>query len=212
MCSLEAPQGAIQDILGLLAPTTHETELFDSLRTILIDFLHTRLPNIRLRVIPYGSVVTGLALPGTRCSSVSPPQMPAISDCSLSDADFTIIFEDDNGRSSWHLNMKRLEMLAPSIQQVADLGSFHFVRARVPVIKFALAGVDIDFTANSMDAEQASNFVKETIVESPAYKDAVLLFKHYLSPLGLMASNLGGMSSFVLSLIIRFCFKVGVMT
>lgn len=35
------------------------------------------------------------------------------------------------------------------------------------MIKFALAGVDVDLTANSMEAEEATTFIKSTIDESP---------------------------------------------
>lgn len=196
----------------MLAPTTHETETFSNLTTILLEFLSKCFPNQHFRLVPYGSVVTGLAIPGTRCSALSSSPLCTCSTIAPSDADYTVIFEEDIGCLTRSQCETRFAMLVPTLRQVADPGSFCYIRtAKVPVVKFALAQVEIDFTANCVEAEEASDFIKETINESPAYKEAVLLLKHYLTPKGLMASNKGGMSSFVLSLVVRFCFKVNML-
>lgn len=92
---------------------------------------------------------------------------------------------------------------------VADKdGSYTFVRAaRVPIIRLTIDGIDFDISVNSTEAEQVNDFILAKIASYPAYKDAVLTMKYILTIQGYMDSSCGGMSSFILSLVVLHYFE-----
>lgn len=130
-----------------------------------------------------------------------------------SDFDFSVIFPSDIAAGDTRFSkLKRLRALDHALYLVADMdGSYNFVRtARVPIIRLTVDGIDFDISVNSTEAEQVNEFILSKIANYPAYKDMILIMKYILTLQGCMDSSCGGMSSFILSLVILHYFEASV--